>query len=118
MDEHQGFALSTPPTVDDATGHLLLAAAGELDLASAGELRLILLRALREHTVVLEMRELTFCDSAGLRTVIEAHRHAQKYGTALRIAAPSAALTRVFDLAGATGIIATYPDVASALAAG
>lgn len=104
--------------MDAATGHTLLTAAGELDLASAGELRLILLRSLRERTVVLEMRGLTFCDSAGLRTVIEAHRHAQKHGTALRIAAPSAALTRVFDLAGATGIISTYADVPSALAAG
>jgi anti-anti-sigma factor len=75
-----------------------IVAAGELDLATASQLRDHVAGALAGSTeiVVLDLAEITFIDSSGLQTLIEAAGHE---GNRLRII-PSPACVRLFDITG------------------
>jgi anti-sigma B factor antagonist len=69
---------------------------GELDLNSAPELRLALLDAAgadRDH-VVIDLAEVSFIDSSGLRELISHHRE----GFTFTLRNPSPAVLRIFEL--------------------
>jgi len=74
---------------------------GELDIATAPELVGLLAR-LRHfgHAVTLDLAEVTFMDSTGLTTLMDAHVAAESNGAAFEIRRASPAVRRVFDLAG------------------
>ena len=88
-------------TVDGCT-HFL--PRGELDLATAPELEDRVLAAVRaaEGDVVLDLRELTFMDSTGVRTIVAAHQAAKESGADLRVVRPAAdsAVSRVIEISG------------------
>ena len=74
---------------------------GELDIATAPEL-VEMLERLRHygHAVVLDLAEVTFMDSTGLTTLMDAHVLAAKDGWSFSVRRPSPAVKRVFELAG------------------
>jgi anti-anti-sigma factor len=74
---------------------------GELDIATAPEL-VDLLRRLRHHghDVTLDLAEVTFMDSTGLTTLMDAKVQADRDGWTFAVTRPSAAVKRVFELAG------------------
>jgi anti-anti-sigma factor len=83
---------------------------GELDLATAPELEQRLLGALREHKtniVVLDLRQLTFMDSTGVRTIVAAHQAAQSEGVELRLVRPEpgSVVWRVIEISGIDGAL-------------
>ena len=71
---------------------------GELDLSTAERLEDELRRHERDEpsTLVLDLRELTFMDSTGLRTVIAADARARERGIRLVIVRGSEDVDRVF----------------------
>jgi anti-anti-sigma factor len=77
---------------------------GELDLAGAPELEAALQRA--EETgvndITLDLREVTFIDSSGIRCVLDAYHRTRARGAELRIFSGLEAGI-VFGLAGLTG---------------
>ena len=77
---------------------------GELDLATAPELEEKVLEAVRggDRSVVLDLRELTFMDSTGVRTIVAAHKAAEEAGTDLRVIRPGAdnPVSRVIEISG------------------
>jgi len=74
---------------------------GELDIATAPELVEMLERLRRQgHAVVLDLAEVTFMDSTGLTTLMDAHVQAERDGWSFSVKRPSSAVKRVFDLAG------------------
>jgi anti-anti-sigma factor len=78
---------------------------GELDLATAPQLEERVLSAVREpsaEAVVLDLRELTFMDSTGVRSIVAAHQAAQQSGARLRVVrpAPDSAVSRVIEISG------------------
>jgi anti-anti-sigma factor len=73
--------------------------AGELDLASAGEVEPIL-RATGPEPRLLDLRELTFMDSSGLRLILSAHAAARREGRSLEIVPGPPAVQRVFQICG------------------
>jgi anti-sigma B factor antagonist len=77
---------------------------GELDLATAPELEEKVLAAVREadRVVILDLRELTFMDSTGVRTIVAAHKAAGENGTDLRVIRPRSdnPVTRVIEISG------------------
>ncbi|MCW2991608.1 MAG: hypothetical protein JWM73_2202 [Solirubrobacterales bacterium] len=77
---------------------------GELDLATAPELEEKVLSAVREggRSVVLDLRELTFMDSTGVRTIVAAHQVAEQTGHDLRVVRPprESAVSRVIEISG------------------
>jgi anti-anti-sigma factor len=77
--------------------------AGELDLSSAltfdEELRRIEEEA-EPDTVILDLGELKFMDSTGLRLIVSAHQRALKAGRRLAIMHATTAIRRIFRLTG------------------
>jgi anti-anti-sigma factor len=85
---------------EDDSGIARLVASGELDLATSEQLE----DELKRHeqggadTIMLDLRELTFMDSTGLRTVIAADARARERGGRLVIVRPPEEVDRVFRL--------------------
>lgn len=87
--------------MSDLRGDRTLILHGELDIATAPEL-VEMLERLRHfgHAVTLDLAEITFMDSTGLTTIMDAHTQAERNGWSFAVRRPSPAVTRVFDLAG------------------
>jgi anti-anti-sigma factor len=95
----------------------ILAVVGEVDLAAADGLRSELDRWLTQSdTVVVDCAGITFIDSIGLRTLIEAANKAEDSGVRFRLAAVPSPVSRVFELAGVTEVFTIHADSAAALA--
>lgn len=99
----------------DGSRATVIEVAGEIDLTSVARLREALKTAVARGTVVLDTANVIFCDSSGLRALIEAGQAARAHGTRFRLAACSAAVYRVIDLTGMLGFFETFPDVETAL---
>ena len=92
----------------------VITARGEIDLSSCVRLREQLLAGLEQGATVLDLAGVAFCDSAGLRVLVEVERVARALGAAFRLAALSQPVARVIDLAGAAHLFAVFPDVEAA----
>ena len=90
--------------VENGEGRVTFIPRGELDLATAPELEEQVLAALRdgEDEVVLDLRELTFMDSTGVRTIVAAHQVSEQSGRGLRVVRPprDSAVSRVIEISG------------------
>jgi anti-anti-sigma factor len=84
-----------------ANGEVMVEARGELDAASAPRLRTAVSEAVAGGAVLgLDLGEVGFIDSSGLRVVAEAVRLARAAGSEVRLAAASDSVRRVFELTG------------------
>ncbi len=86
---------------------------GELDLDSAPGSRPTLDAAITsasQPTVVLDLSELTFCDSSGVRVLLALHRLAAGENRDLRIRDATSAVTQVLNLTGADRVLLTTSD--------
>jgi anti-sigma B factor antagonist len=101
-----------------ADGIPVVTAPAEIDITSAEQLRSGLLRAAAKGpgTLVVDMTRTRFCDSAGLHTLIAAHRRARAEGRQLLLVIPSPPVLRVLALTGIDRVIPTFPTLADALA--
>ena len=81
--------------------------AGELDMATVGEAEAAVARARRETPgpLRLDLSELTFLDSSGLRLVLKVDATCRADGCALEIVPGPRAVQRVFELAGVGGML-------------
>jgi anti-anti-sigma factor len=75
-------------TEHGADGVLRVVLRGELDLATAGRLQAAL-DAANAHPVVVDLRGLTFMDSTGVRTLLQASDDAARAGRSLRFVMPA-----------------------------
>jgi anti-sigma B factor antagonist len=73
--------------------------AGELDLASSAEVEPVLRETGAEQRLI-DLRDVTFMDSSGLRLILSAHAAARRYGQSLTIVPGPPAVQRVFQLCG------------------
>ncbi|WP_327064373.1 STAS domain-containing protein [Kitasatospora sp. NBC_01250] len=97
---------------------VIVAMNGELDLDSVGLLRERLQEALAQPAadrVVVDCRELGFCDSTGLNSLLAARRAAQEAGRPLIVVGLRPAVARVFQVTGTDAVFDIRPDVDSAL---
>jgi anti-anti-sigma factor len=80
---------------------------GEIDLATVDQLQAELDAAAGEATqVVLDLREVSFIDSAGLRLVLYSSRALEASGGGLTVVRGPREVQRVFDLVGLDGRLA------------
>jgi anti-anti-sigma factor len=89
--------------VERGAGFARLALKGELDLAGAGRVdeAVSALLAGDDHAMlIVDLRELTFMDSTGLRAIVRAHEAAQQAGRRVAIVRGPEAVHRVFELVG------------------
>ena len=81
---------------------VVLGLAGELDLLGAPLLEEQIAKAEAETAglVVLDLRELQFVDSAGLRVILAAHERARREGREFALTQGSEQVQRLFTIAG------------------
>ena len=83
---------------------IVVTVSGEVDLASRAALEKALLDAISRagQGVIADLASVTFIDSSGVRTVIDAHDAALRKGSVLTLRSPPPNVTRVFELLGLT----------------
>lgn len=96
----------------DAT---VISVCGEIDLSSCGRLREEVLASLVRGATVLDLAGVGFCDSTGVRVLVEAERVARAGGVSFRLAAASPAVERVLEVVGALELFEAFPDLETAL---
>jgi anti-anti-sigma factor len=85
---------------------------GELDLATAHELPEAAAAAAGRGGLVIDLRQLRFIDSTGLRALILVHRECEAGGRRLRLIPGPEAVQRLFELTGVDKLLefVTAPD--------
>jgi len=105
--------------IEMVNGVPVLAAPAEIDISNADWLDAVLREAAaRGHaTFVVDMTGTTFCASSGVGVLVRAHKRAVAEGGELRLVIPaSAAVMRVFAIAGIDRVIPNFPSLYEALA--
>jgi anti-sigma B factor antagonist len=89
----------------------------EIDIANAGLLREALQSAAADGhaTIVVDMSETAFCDTAGLQLLVLAHRRAIAEGGEVRVVVRAAPLLRLFSLTGIDRVIPGFATVDEAV---
>lgn len=99
---------------------VVIALPTEIDMANADRVGQQLGSALAPgvRTVIADMTATRFCDSSGINTLVRAHQQAAANGTELRLVVASPAVLRPLTLTGLDDLLAIYPSLSQALAAG
>jgi anti-sigma B factor antagonist len=106
VDDLQGDVYFTV-TVDADASPAVVRAAGELDAASSREFATAIDEAMGCGTgVALDLGQVTFVDSAGLRVMAVALRRAKEEGLTLGVSAMSDAVRRIFEMTGVSSLLA------------
>lgn len=112
MDETSGLDVR----IDRSEQAVVVRLRGDLDLASCASLRKAATDDLIRGLVVLDLAGLSFCDSSGLRVLLDMQSRAKGGAAVVRLAGPTSEVGRLLDLSGTRSYFDVYPDVAAALA--
>ena len=96
-------------TIDEGTGPGELTLRGDLDSHSTSLLMDQVRRWTPQTSIVLDMAEVEFIDSSGLRALITA-RDERQGEARVAIVAPSRAVTRLLEITALTDIFDLRPD--------
>ncbi|MFE9203171.1 STAS domain-containing protein [Micromonospora sp. NPDC007230] len=99
-------------------GGACLRLAGELDLSTAAQLNAAVdrLAADGHHELLVDLTELTFCDSVGIAALVRGDNHATAEGGWLRITGATGRVARVLQVTGLAELLryeVDLPDPAS-----
>jgi anti-sigma B factor antagonist len=104
----------------EEAGVRIFSIAGELDIATAPSLcaRLDASRAGRRPRLLIDLTNVEFCDSTGLRALLGAASEVRAHGGRFALVCqPGGGVARLLDVVGATEVIGVHPDRATATAA-
>ncbi|MGW7461876.1 STAS domain-containing protein [Streptomyces sp. NPDC054797] len=97
-------------------GLAIAAVTGALDLHTAPRLGEQATNLLTTHPhLVLDMSQVTFCDSSGLNTLLRLCRHAATVGGSLALAAVPAQAMRLLSVTGTNAVFTLHANPAQAL---
>jgi anti-sigma B factor antagonist len=104
--------------VDVVRGVPVVTVPEEVDITNAPGLRAALLEAAADGSpaLVVDMTRTRFCDSAGLRVLVDAHKRAVAEGGAVVLAVPAAAVLRVLEITGIDQVIPSFASLGEAVA--
>jgi anti-sigma B factor antagonist len=104
--------------VEVVSGAPVVTAPEEIGIANAPGLRAALLDAAAHgsRTLVVDMAQTQFCDSAGLHVLVRAHKRARAGGGELLLVICTAAVLRIFAVTGIDQLIPNFPTLEQALA--
>lgn len=91
--------------VSEEPGGVRVTPRGELDLATEPALRDVLARHAGTGSLTLDLAELRFLDSSGLRLILETAEAARRDGGAFAVLPGSPAIQRLFELAGVEELV-------------
>ena len=105
--------------VREEQGKLVLALEGEIDLDNAPEVRRLLLDCTaRGSDVLVDLSGVSYIDSSGIASLVEALQNADRAGSGFGLVAVSPEALRVFELARLDKVFTILPDLDTALSAG
>lgn len=86
----------------DADGVTTVALSGEVDLATAGQFQAEVERLVTAGVtaLIVDLREVTFCDSTGLNALVRARNLCETHGGWLRITQPRGEVAEVLTISG------------------
>jgi anti-anti-sigma factor len=98
---------------------VVLSIAGELDMATAPQLQDQITDLLDsgQNRLVLDLSDVSFCDSTGLSVFVRAKNSCDEIGGEVRLAAPQRGVRRILEVSGLIEVLHTYPTVGEAVAA-
>jgi anti-sigma B factor antagonist len=91
----------------------------EVDITNAARLRGALLEAAAAShgTLVVDLSQTTFCDTAGIHALVSAYKQAQAEGGELRLVIATPTVMRILTLTGLDNVIPYFGSREEALAA-
>jgi len=102
--------------VREEGGALVVALEGDVDLESSPEARRILLESVaKNQPVYVDMSLVSYIDSSGVASLVEALQTARKAGSVFALASVSDAATRVLELARLDKVFTIHGSVLDAL---
>lgn len=101
---------------DSRNGLNVMTLSGKLDTVSSPEVQTALLAALEsaERGLVVDMAEVAYVSSAGLRVMLIGGKTAKAKGKAFSLAGLRPAVAEVFKMSGFDRLLEIHPDVAAA----
>jgi len=98
--------------ISEKQGATVVAFTGEVDLESSPVAREILLKCLESTSkVIVDLSEVTYIDSSGVASLVEALQAAKKNGSQFSLAAVSEPTRRVLELARLDKVFTLYDSV-------
>jgi len=98
--------------ISEKQGVSIVAFTGEVDLESSPAAREILLKCLESTSkVIVDLSEVTYIDSSGVASLVEALQAAKKNGSQFSLAATSEPTRRVLELARLDKVFTLYDSV-------
>jgi anti-sigma B factor antagonist len=106
-------------TSDPRPERIVLSARGKIMFGSREPLGEALKAALTTPVprIVVDLHEVTICDSAGLQLLVDAHRQAVAAGGWLRLSRPRGLVERVLQITNLVEILSVHPTVDEAVSA-
>ncbi len=102
--------------ISEQQGASVVAFTGEIDLESSPAAREILLKCLESSDkVIVDLSEVTYIDSSGVASLVEALQAAKKNGGHFSLAAVSEPTRRVLELARLDKVFTLYDTVDAGL---
>jgi anti-sigma B factor antagonist len=103
-------------TENDTT---IVALSGDVDLDSSPQVRSVLLESVREKRgVLVEMSAVSYIDSSGVASLVEAYQSARRGSTTFALVAVSDAAMRVLELARLDQVFSIHASIMEALGDG
>ena len=104
--------------VEVISGVPVIAAPEEIDITNAVGLRAALLDAAAQGngTLVVDMSQTRFCDSAALNVLVRAHQRAKAEGGEVHLVISAADVLRIFAVTGIGRVIPCFLSMEEALA--
>ena len=104
--------------VEVVSGVPVVTAPEEIDVTNAARLRSVLLEATApgHATLVVDMSQTQFCDSAGLNVLVRAHQRAEAKGGQVLLVISTTHVRRIFTVTGIDSVIPSFPGLQQALA--
>lgn len=90
----------------------------DIDITNAAGLRTALVQAaaLGRGTLVVDMSQTQFCDTAGIHALVSAHKRARAEGGQVLLVIGGAAVHRIVSITGLDRVIPTFQSLEQALA--
>lgn len=97
-------------TMDRDGDDVRLIVAGEIDLETSGSLSEALSEVVTSRRVSLDLTDVEYMDSTGLRTILASKEDIERAGGTLEVAAASTIVSRLIDISGVSELLAQQPD--------
>ena len=103
---------STFGAENDGAGICVIRARGDVDMESAPRLEAAIEQAVASNpkSVLIDLSDVTFLDSSGIRSLVVGKRRIEEMGATLTIDGMTPAVQRVFEISGVIDLLANQDD--------